>query len=97
MQFHKTQKWKNKRTKILRRDMYLCRECKRYGKSIAADTVHHINPLSERPDLALKDWNLISLCNPCHDKMHDRVTNQLTALGENWRRKVSPPPLTPKK
>ena len=32
MVFYKTAKWKNKRGKILRRDEYLCRECRRYGK-----------------------------------------------------------------
>ena len=32
--------------------------------------VHHIIPLSERPDLALSLSNLRSLCNECHNKNH---------------------------
>ena len=47
-----------------------------------------MNPLSERPDLRLESWNLLSLCNKCHDKMHDRNSDQLTKLGEQWREKA---------
>lgn len=82
--FYKTQRWKNKRTKILKRDEHRCQECKRYGKKREATTVHHINPLRIRPDLRLTSWNLVSLCGVCHDKMHDRVTNELTELGMQW-------------
>ena len=39
--FYKSKKWKTKRQSILRRDEYLCRECKRYGKTTPATTVHH--------------------------------------------------------
>lgn len=89
--FYKTKAWRSKRTKILRRDQYECRECKRYGKSRTATTVHHCNPLLEHTDLRLTTWNLISLCGICHDKMHDRLNDTLTELGEYWREKVTPP------
>lgn len=95
MSFHKTTRWIKKRSRVLRRDEYLCQECKRYGKTTAATTVHHINPIEERPDLALFDKNLISLCSKCHDKMHDRINNILTALGMQWVQRVAkhiPPP-----
>lgn len=96
--FHKTKKWKDKRPKILKRDEYMCRECKRYGKTTEATTVHHVYPLEQRPELGLVNSNLISLCKQCHDKMHDRVTNQLTALGNEWVERINkkfniPPPL----
>ncbi|HYE10539.1 MAG TPA: HNH endonuclease [Patescibacteria group bacterium] len=95
--FYKNPKWKNKRIRILKRDEYLCQECKRYGKTSAAKTVHHINPLEERPDLALVNINLISLCNDHHEKMHDRTNNKLSALGMEWVKriesKVPPHPL----
>ncbi|WP_163102262.1 HNH endonuclease [Peribacillus alkalitolerans] len=90
--FYKTPKWKNKRANILKRDGYRCQECKRYGKTTEATTVHHINPLREKPELKLINWNLISLCGNCHDKMHDRNSDILTALGELWRERVSPLP-----
>lgn len=88
MSFYKTKRWKDKRTKILRRDDYLCRECKRYGITTPASTVHHINPLEQHRELALVSKNLLSLCGTCHDKMHDRVTNQLTELGCYWVEKI---------
>ncbi|MDT2181402.1 HNH endonuclease, partial [Paenibacillus larvae] len=86
--FYKTTRWKQKRSKILRRDEYLCQECKRYGKSVLATTVHHINPLEQQPGLATVSWNLVSLCQQCHDKMHDRTTNVLTELGKQWQERI---------
>ncbi|WP_404466552.1 HNH endonuclease [Planococcus rifietoensis] len=86
--FYRTKKWEKKRSLILRRDGYLCRECKRYGKTSAATTVHHINPLETYPDLAYVSDNLLSLCAACHGKMHDRMTNELTESGERWQIKI---------
>ena len=82
--FHKTIKWKSKREKILKRDEYMCRECKRYGKTTEATMVHHVIPLDQRIDLGLNSKNLISLCKVCHGKMHDRVSDLLTILGNAW-------------
>lgn len=63
-------KWLRKRKTILKRDGYMCRECKRYGKNREAKTVHHIKHVDEYPELAYVDSNLISLCNDCHNKKH---------------------------
>lgn len=84
MNFYKSKRWKRKRGVILRRDEYLCRQCKRYGKTTQASTVHHINPLEVSPELALINDNLVSLCNSCHELMHDRVNDRLTHLGTEW-------------
>lgn len=62
--------WKQKRESILRRDGYMCRECRRFGRAREATTVHHIKHLDEYPELALDDSNLISLCDACHAKFH---------------------------
>lgn len=70
MTFYETQTWKKKRAAILRRDGYRCRDCARYGRVKQADTVHHIKPLEEFPELALDNKNLISLCRACHNKRH---------------------------
>ncbi|KAB2334268.1 HNH endonuclease [Bacillus mesophilum] len=86
--FYKTSVWKSRREKILRRDKYCCRECKRYGKNREATTVHHVNPLEDYPQWRLESWNLISLCGKCHEKMHDRITDKLTALGLQWVERV---------
>lgn len=70
LEFYHSRAWTIKRRAILRRDGYLCQECKRYGKRREAVTVHHIKHLDEHPELALEDSNLVSLCNACHNKMH---------------------------
>ena len=68
--FYLTPRWQRKRAAILRRDKYLCQECKRYGRMREAKTVHHIKHLEDAPELAFEDSNLISLCYSCHNKMH---------------------------
>ncbi|WP_191556439.1 HNH endonuclease [Metabacillus idriensis] len=83
--FYKSTAWFSKRKVVLKRDEYCCQECKRYGKNTDATTVHHINPLLDLPELRLVNWNLLSLCSRCHDKMHNRTTDQLTLLGEWWK------------
>lgn len=80
--------WIHKRNAILRRDEYLCQESKRYGRSLAASTVHHIYPVELYPELKYEDWNLISLSSTKHNAMHDRVTNEITELGRQWQERV---------
>ncbi len=67
---HKSMRWKKKREQILRRDNYLCQDCKRYGKRVDATEVHHIKHVDEYPELAFQSSNLISLCAACHNKRH---------------------------
>jgi len=68
--FYKTARWKKKRGGILQRDGYMCTECYKYGRRIDATTVHHIKSIEQFPELALTDSNLVSLCEPCHNKKH---------------------------
>lgn len=62
------------RTRI---DRCECQACKRQGKYSAAEIVHHIKQLRERPDLALSIYDpetgerqLEALCRPCHEREH---------------------------
>ena len=89
---YRSKQWKTLRRGVLRRDGYLCRECRRYGRSREACTVHHILPAREYPQYALCGWNLISLCSRCHDAMHDRTTDALTDRGRFWAERTVPPP-----
>ena len=80
--FYTWQKWLNKREEILAYDKYECQTCRRvYHRYRKATTVHHVNHLKARPELALEAWyrdpathedrrNLISLCHDCHEEAH---------------------------
>lgn len=84
-------RWRKLRERALRRDKYICRECRRYGRSVEATTAHHAWPVEDWPEFAWSLWNLVSLCDACHERMHERKSRKLTPLGELWRRKISPP------
>lgn len=88
MNFYKTKAWQKKTNVIKRRDGYQCQECKRYGKSVDATTIHHIYPADEYPNYVMCNDNLISLCSACHNKMHDRLTNKITKKGQEWQKRV---------
>lgn len=67
---HKSMRWRKKQEQILRRDKYLCQDCKRYGRRVDATEVHHIKHVDEYPELAFESSNLVSLCASCHNKRH---------------------------
>lgn len=87
--FHKSTAWERKRKVILKRDTYLCQECKRYGKTTPANTVHHIYPVEVRPDLKLNNNNLVSLCEHHHEAMHDKFKDRLSELGDEWLQRTA--------
>lgn len=74
--FYHRAAWKRLRAAALQRDGGMCQECMRrlragYGiRPRRATMVHHIVPISERPDLAMRMDNLMSLCDECHNQMH---------------------------
>lgn len=74
--FYHRAAWKRARLAALQRDRWMCRDCMErfeggYGiKPNRATMVHHLIPLEERPDLALRLDNLISLCDECHNRRH---------------------------
>ncbi len=90
---YKSTRWRRLRKWVLDRDKYRCRENARYGRRVDATTVHHIWPAELYPEYAWCEWNLIALSSAAHNAMHDRETNQLTELGEGWRRRTTPPTL----
>ena len=89
MDFYHGSRWEKKRARILRRDGYMCRMSKRYGKRREADTVHHIFPAEQYPEYRFEDWNLISLCQAEHNRMHDRATHELTEYGKELLRRTA--------
>lgn len=82
IQEYKGTRWKRKRESILRRDGYICRECRRYGKRVPATTVHHIKHADEYPALFYAEDNLVSLCASCHNKAHPEKGNNGSKHGK---------------
>lgn len=88
-EFYKSKEWLELRQDVLNDFYYECQECLKQGVYTRADCVHHINEVKNRPDLALsryytdedgeEQFNLMPLCNQCHNKIHDK-------LGK-WQRK----------
>lgn len=74
--FYKSVAWRRLRARVLERDHHQCIDClalKNAGVRIRvnrATVVHHIEPRELRPDLAMDENNLISLCEACHNKRH---------------------------
>ena len=84
-------RWRRLRERALKRDGYRCQYSARFGRSVPATHVHHIWPAEDFPEYAYELWNLISLCLAAHDAMHDRGTGRLSKLGEDLRRRTTPP------
>ena len=66
-QLRNTYDWHTKAEQIKKDSKYLCSVCKDKGIYQYNNLeTHHIEKLTERPDLLLEDTNLICLCVSCH-------------------------------
>lgn len=90
--FYESKRWKDKSRIILKRDGYLCQLSKRYGRTVEAEVVHHIYPVEFYPEYAYASWNLISVSRREHNKLHDRVTHELTDYGRQLMNRTRTPP-----
>ena len=48
----------------------LCEICLARGVFVPVAVVHHVEPISKRPDLRLSLDNLLSVCLRCHSDLH---------------------------
>lgn len=76
IKFYKSREWQDRRQVALRRDRWECTRHRARGKYAPAQCVHHIKEVKPFPHLALTLDNLTSLCNVCHNEVHDRVGSQ---------------------
>ena len=78
--FYKGTNWQQLRDTIMKRDGYLCQDCKARGKITPAEEVHHIIELTPNnindASITLNPDNLVSLCRECHRQRH---------TGKRWR------------
>jgi hypothetical protein len=56
--------WRSTRARTLQRDRYRCQRCNVRKPAVELDA-HHVLPRAEGGRDTL--WNLIALCEPCHD------------------------------
>lgn len=87
--FYKSRRWERLRAMALKRDEYLCQESKRYGRLKPAEMVHHVLPREDFPEYQFCLWNLISLTNKEHDRMHDRASGKLTTAGKDLAKRIA--------
>lgn len=91
--FYFDDEWKCLRKEVLREQHKECQECLKKGILTKANTVHHVNYVKNRPDLALsktyiddkgkEQRQLIVVCDECHNKLHNRFTKK-PPLTEEW-------------
>ena len=87
--YYKSGRWLHLREVILRRDGYQCQEARRYGRHVPATTVHHVFPREAFPEYQWEAWNLVSLSDAAHERMHNRATHELTDEGVRLLRRVA--------
>lgn len=88
--FYVSREWKDLSGEVRRKQKNRCWDCmhKSPAKIRRGVTVHHVNPLRERPDLALSEYdergevNLICLCESCHWERHHQRKQIITP--ERW-------------
>lgn len=78
--FYKSRSWIELKNSVMEEFHHECGRCRAKGKITKAVTVHHINHVKDRPDLALSEYyiddngnkqrNLIPLCARCHNEVH---------------------------
>ena len=86
--FYNSQRWRQMRDYVLRRDGYECLFCKEEGKVTttydAVLEVDHIKELEHHPELALDEGNLRVLCKDCHNKRHERFNYRPRNKEKKW-------------
>jgi 5-methylcytosine-specific restriction protein A len=70
--FFQSSAWRQLRYQCLRRDGWRCSCCARSVRKRGESRVSHIEPRTQRPDLALVLSNLRTLCGGCDDDRRKR-------------------------
>lgn len=88
--FYKTYQWRKFRNEIMNKKKNRCELCwnggitgeavRRYKR---ATVLHHIKHLRDAPQLALREKNMMALCDECHKLMHPDEFKQQQII-ERW-------------
>src|ERR1041384_2592432 len=72
-------RWQRKRLEILQRDGWACTACRATDRQLH---VHHNGYLKGKKPWEYEDWNLVTLCDDCHEK----ATGSIAHLKESLSR-----------
>lgn len=90
-QFRETEqgryRYKKWRKAVFARDKYTCQKCERKGVQLRA---HHIKEWAKFPESRYDIDNGITVCSPCHNKIHGRVIKSPSKICENCGQKFTP-------
>lgn len=82
--FYNSGLWKALRRLVLKEQHHECQLCKAKGIYTEAVTVHHIEPILKRPDLALTKSNCMAICDECHYQEHHGTKPKPQLNEERW-------------
>lgn len=91
--FYRSSAWWKVRQKVMQRDRFTCTNCGADVRGKGEGRVDHILPRKDRPDLALDEGNLRTLCVACDNARHhwDRAAKKkapvpvpLSGLPPGW-------------
>lgn len=81
-EYLKSEKWHKKRKLVMERDKGICQSC----LSTQATQVHH---KSYKNVFDEPLFDLVAICDPCHERYHDKKTWQRRGIAYNDRKTVS--------
>ena len=98
--FYKSREWRQLRQEVLDDEHNECVNCReKYGRITAAVTVHHVNHVKDRPDLALSRYytdingeqqpNLVALCGRCHNEVHPEKIHKANNKKNKKKEKIN--------
>lgn len=81
--WYRTPQWRALRLKVLRRDLYKCRLCRKVEGDLSQLVCDHIEPHRGNPALFWLETNLQTVCMACHDsfKQKQEKTLQFNRVG----------------
>ena len=84
VQFYHSQAWMELSHIKMAQENYLCEECKKAGRYVPAQEVHHRVPVREDWDRRLDITNLECLCTSCHNKKHKKFFKKGGGGQKKW-------------
>lgn len=90
--FYNSTAWRDLRQKVKQSDRNECVRCKSRGRYSKGVLVHHVQPVVDRPDLALSEVDpetgerqLITVCKRCHEELHNiELKPRAVLTEERW-------------